>query len=252
MTERHEQPKKGGHGRPGAPAGTGRRAAKPVRKGMGMALLPGLRERLFKEMDGAKIPKEGRLQYLCSMTGRKPQTARRWIETERPGLPDLESFATICGAFDTDANWMLGLIKARYPLDGAVMRLPNFTSLLQDIAVLQSLNIQVVLVFGARQQVRELAAARKVKLSSDDGMSLTDAATLEVSADAISRLTSELIGDLSALELRVAVPEGWVPRAFFALADNHGVVLRGFQRDDEELEELFHRIIGGTKPTNDK
>ena len=81
-----------------------------------MALMPGLRERLFKEMDGAKIPKEGRLQYLCSMTGRRPQTARRWIETEKPGLPDLESFAAICGAFDTDANWMLGLTKTRYPL----------------------------------------------------------------------------------------------------------------------------------------
>ena len=81
-----------------------------------MTLLPGLRDRLFREMDGAKIPKEGRLQYLCSMTGRKPQTARRWIEIEKPGLPDLESFAAICGAFDTDANWMLGLTKTRYAL----------------------------------------------------------------------------------------------------------------------------------------
>ncbi len=45
-------------------------------------------------------------------------------------------------------------------------------------------------------------------------------------------------------ELRVAVPAGWVTRAFFALADNHGVLLRGLQRDDEDLEELFHRVIG--------
>jgi hypothetical protein len=35
-----------------------------------------------------------------------------------------------------------------------------------------------------------------------------------------------------------------VTRAFFALADNHGVQLRGLQRDDEDLEELFHRVIG--------
>jgi hypothetical protein len=34
-----------------------------------------------------------------------------------------------------------------------------------------------------------------------------------------------------------------VSRAFFALADNHGVLLRGLQRDDEGLEELFHRVI---------
>lgn len=91
-------------------------------------------------------------------------------------------------------------------LDGAVMRLPNFPSLLQDIAVLQSLSIQVVIVFGARQQIRELAAKRGVTLSNDDGMGRTDKATLEVGADAISRLTSELVADLTAQELRAAVP----------------------------------------------
>jgi hypothetical protein len=41
----------------------------------------------------------------------------------------------------------------------------------------------------------------------------------------------------------VAAPEGWITRAFFALADNHGVLLRGLQRDDEGLEELFHRVM---------
>jgi ABC-2 type transport system ATP-binding protein len=44
-------------------------------------------------------------------------------------------------------------------------------------------------------------------------------------------------------ELRVAVPPGWVTRAFFALADNHGAIVRGLQADDEDLEELFHRVI---------
>ncbi len=44
-------------------------------------------------------------------------------------------------------------------------------------------------------------------------------------------------------ELRVAVPAGWMTRTFFALADNHQVLLRGLQRDDEDLEELFHRVI---------
>src|SRR5437867_12336591 len=109
MTERREQPKEGGRDRPPTRRGARKRAAKPTGKGMAMTLLPGLRERLFKEMDGAKIPREGRLQYLCSMTGRKPQTVRRWIEAEKPGLPDMGSFAAIRGAFDPDANWMLGL-----------------------------------------------------------------------------------------------------------------------------------------------
>src|SRR6266496_6674455 len=114
MTDRRELPKKGGRGRPVTTRKRKKRAAKSA--DMAMALRPGLRDRLYKEMEGAKIPKEGRLQYLCSMTGRKPQTVRRWIETDKPGLPDLESFAAICGAFDTDANWMLGLTKTRYAL----------------------------------------------------------------------------------------------------------------------------------------
>ncbi len=108
-------------------------------------------------------------------------------------------------------------------LDGAVMRLPNFPSLLQDIAVLQSLSIQVVIVFGARQQIRELAAARGVTLSNDNGMGRTDQVTLDVSADAITRLTSELVADLTALELRVAVPN--------ALAVHPAGVIEGVDLD---------------------
>jgi ABC-2 type transport system ATP-binding protein len=52
-----------------------------------------------------------------------------------------------------------------------------------------------------------------------------------------------LLHDNGRGELRVAVPPGWVTRGFFALADIHDVLLRGLQRDDEDLEELFHRVI---------
>jgi len=44
-------------------------------------------------------------------------------------------------------------------------------------------------------------------------------------------------------ELRVVVPPSWNTRTFFALADHHGLALRGLSRDDESLEELFHRLI---------
>jgi ABC-2 type transport system ATP-binding protein len=53
----------------------------------------------------------------------------------------------------------------------------------------------------------------------------------------------EIVHDNGRGELRVAVPSGWVTRAFFVLADHHGVLLRGLQIDDEDLEELFHRVI---------
>src|SRR5262249_1963588 len=55
---------------------------------------------------------------------------------------------------------------------------------------------------------------------------------------------ASVVNDNGRGELRVAVPRGFVTRAFFALADNHGLLLRGLQPDDENLEELFHRVIG--------
>jgi ABC-2 type transport system ATP-binding protein len=53
----------------------------------------------------------------------------------------------------------------------------------------------------------------------------------------------DVLHDNGRGELRVAVPAGWAARGFFALADNHGVLLRGLARDDEDLEELFHRVL---------
>jgi ABC-2 type transport system ATP-binding protein len=53
----------------------------------------------------------------------------------------------------------------------------------------------------------------------------------------------KILQDNGRGELRVAVPPNWVTRAFFLLADNHHVLLRGLQPDDEDLEELFHRVL---------
>ena len=55
---------------------------------------------------------------------------------------------------------------------------------------------------------------------------------------------AEVLHDNGRGEVRVAVPPGFATRTFFALADNHGVALRGLQRDDETLEELFYRVVG--------
>jgi ABC-2 type transport system ATP-binding protein len=53
----------------------------------------------------------------------------------------------------------------------------------------------------------------------------------------------QVLHDNGQGKLRVAVPAGWVTRAFFTLASNHGVLLRGLERDDERLEELFQRLM---------
>jgi amino-acid N-acetyltransferase len=115
--------------------------------------------------------------------------------------------------------------------DGAVMRQPVFANLLQDVAVLQSLNIEVVLVFGARAQIQELAAQKGVTLTSDDGMGRTDKATLDIAIEAITRQASDLVADLTALEMPVAVSN--------ALAVHPAGVIDGI---DQEFTGRIERV----------
>jgi hypothetical protein len=67
------------------------------------------RDRLIATLDAAMVPKDARLAHLSALTGRVPQTSRRWIDPVKPGLPDLESFALLCKGLQSDANWLLGL-----------------------------------------------------------------------------------------------------------------------------------------------
>jgi ABC-2 type transport system ATP-binding protein len=52
-----------------------------------------------------------------------------------------------------------------------------------------------------------------------------------------------IVADNSRGEWHVTVPHGFVTRAFFALAANHGVLIRGLRADEESLEDLFHRVL---------
>ncbi len=116
-------------------------------------------------------------------------------------------------------------------IDGALMGQSGFSSILQDVAVLQSLNIEVVLVFGARAQMRALAEKRQIELSSDDGMSRTDHPTLEIAIEAITRQASELMADLTALELPVVISN--------ALAVHPAGVIEGV---DQEFTGRIERV----------
>ncbi len=42
---------------------------------------------------------------------------------------------------------------------------------------------------------------------------------------------------------RITAPPGFATRTVFALAANSGVTVTGLSRDDESLEELFHRVL---------
>jgi amino-acid N-acetyltransferase len=89
-------------------------------------------------------------------------------------------------------------------LDGAIVEEDNFSNLLLDISLLQSLRVGVALVHGAGLQIERLAGQTGVEPSNVDGTGVTDAETLELALGAANRVTHEILEGLSANDLRGA------------------------------------------------
>lgn len=91
-------------------------------------------------------------------------------------------------------------------LDGGIIGDENFATLLLDVALLWSLNIRVVVVHGAAEQIRLLAEAQHVQPSDLNGTGVTDGPTLQLALTAANRLTHEILEGLSVHDLRAACP----------------------------------------------
>jgi amino-acid N-acetyltransferase len=89
-------------------------------------------------------------------------------------------------------------------VDAVIVTDENFANILLDVAVLRSLNIRVVIVHGAAEQIKTIAVKQGVHASNLDGTGVTDAATLQMAIDAANRLTHEILQGLSANDLRAA------------------------------------------------
>jgi amino-acid N-acetyltransferase len=89
-------------------------------------------------------------------------------------------------------------------VDGGIVNEENFANILLDVAVLRSLNIRVVIVHGAAEQIDALGDKQGVQPSNLDGTGVTDAATLELAIEAANRLTHSILQGLSANDLRAA------------------------------------------------
>ncbi len=87
-------------------------------------------------------------------------------------------------------------------IDSAILSHENLNNVLLDVALLHSLNIRVVVCFGARHQVAAAAEARAVTISSPDATGVTDYATLDLSVDVISRLTTDVLQGLTSVGLK--------------------------------------------------
>ena len=89
-------------------------------------------------------------------------------------------------------------------VDGEIVASPNFANILLDIAVLRSLNIRVVLVHGAAEQIRALSDQHQVPASDFEGAGVTDAATLRVAIMAANPVTHQILEGLALNDIRAA------------------------------------------------
>lgn len=93
-------------------------------------------------------------------------------------------------------------------LDAGVILHENFSNLLTDIAVLNSLQIRLLVVLGLGQKMRELAENHQVPISDDYGFGATDAATLELAIEANGLISHEFLSRATQAGLRCEISNG--------------------------------------------
>ena len=120
-------------------------------------------------------------------------------------------------------------------IDAAVVMDEIFPSLLQDIAVLRSLNIRVVLVHGAAAQIKALSRDLGVTPSDLEGTGVTDDATLEVALTASNRLTHEILEGLSANDLRAVSTNAIIAHPLGILQGTDHLFTGKVERVDTEM-----------------
>jgi hypothetical protein len=88
---------------------------RPQAQQIDLHLIPGVCNRLVAEMALRDVSQHHHVHYLSEITGRALQTVARWIDPDKPGMPDLRSLALLSLQFGVDANWLLGLSTHRMP-----------------------------------------------------------------------------------------------------------------------------------------
>ncbi len=82
-------------------------------------------------------------------------------------------------------------------LGGEAIEAPNFTNIISDIALLHSLGVKIVLVYGARPQINKMVEDDNVTAPYHKGIRITDCSTLELVMQAAGQLQLTITARLS-------------------------------------------------------
>lgn len=81
--------------------------------------------------------------------------------------------------------------------DGETILAENFDHLLHDLALLNSLGIRLVLVYGARAQIEQQCATHKIAINYHQGLRITDDASLKIAKSVIGKVRLDIEAKLS-------------------------------------------------------
>ena len=115
-------------------------------------------------------------------------------------------------------------------------------ALLEQVAILNQIGVQVVLVHGSGPQSTQIAKERGLETQMIEGRRVTDAATLEVSQAASQQISSQIVSTCTELELdavSVDYAQGGTIKAVKRLpveVDGVGTVDYGFVGDIEAID----------------
>ncbi|EQC38404.1 amino-acid N-acetyltransferase [Saprolegnia diclina VS20] len=130
-------------------------------------------------------PLAGRRLYSKHL-GVLPEVPPECLQARSPTLdvpPMLHSFTEMFRSMSPYINVHRGT-KVVIHLCGALLASPNFAATMQDIALLNSFGIQIVLVAGARHQIDDRLAARGIDNIVHKGWRVTDPDVLTVAMEA--------------------------------------------------------------------
>lgn len=118
---------------------------------------------------------------------------------ESSAQTNTQNLATTTSWFRTAAPYIHAHRGATFVIafDGETFDSPGFEALLHDIAILNSLGIKQVVVYGARQQIESQCVKSGIEVKYHRGLRITDNDSLAIATSVIGKLRLEIESKLS-------------------------------------------------------
>lgn len=139
------------------------------------------------------------LKFYTTLGKRAESEIKMMLMNDAQPMTNQDSQATTTSWFRTAAPYIHAHRGATFVIafDGETIDSEGFDPLLHDIAILSSLGIKLVLVYGARPQIESQCEQHNIDVHYHRGLRITDDASLKVAKAVIGKLRLDIESKLS-------------------------------------------------------